>query len=131
MTNFNERLENYRVNILKISTKKEMAEILGLSEQLYAMVERGARNPSKRFLKKLCEYSSIPESYWLYGIEADFLEERKDFNCIRNTVDLLIENNLLDKTVSFNEDIEDILLTALKADIKHLFLKKEQKKEEI
>ncbi|ASY52799.1 helix-turn-helix transcriptional regulator [Clostridium perfringens] len=124
MNTFKERLENYRINILKISTRREMADILGISEQLYAMVERGARNPSKKFIKILTEYSNIPESYWIYGIEADFLNERKDFNCIRETVEQLIDNNLIDKNVEFNDDIKDVLLTALKADIKHLFLKR-------
>ncbi|EGT3600682.1 helix-turn-helix transcriptional regulator [Clostridium perfringens] len=124
MNTFKERLENYRINILKISTRREMADILGISEQLYAMVERGARNPSKKFIKILTEYSNIPESYWIYGIESDFLNERKDFNCIRETVEQLIDNNLIDKNVEFNDDIKDVLLTALKADIKHLFLKR-------
>lgn len=124
MNTFKERLENYRINILKISTRREMADILGISEQLYAMVERGARNPSKKFIKILTEYSNIPESYWIYGIEADFLNERKDFNCIKETVEQLIDNNLIDKNVEFNDDIKDVLLTALKADIKHLFLKR-------
>ena len=76
------------------------------------------------FIKTLSEYSNIPESYWLYGIEADFLNERKDFTCIRETVEQLIENDLIDKNVEFNDDIKDVLLTALKADIKHLFLKR-------
>lgn len=124
MNSFKERLENYRVNILKVSTKREMADMLGISEQLYAMFERGARKPSKKFIKTLTEYSNIPESYWLYGIETDFLNERKDFTCIRETVEQLIENNLIDKNVEFNDDLKDVLLTALKADIKHLFLKR-------
>lgn len=124
MDNFKERLENYRVNILNVSTRREMADMLGVSEQLYAMFERGARKPSKKFIKILTEYSNIPESYWVYGVETDFLNERKDFNCIRETVEQLIDNNLIDKNVEFNDDIKDVLLTALKADIKHLFLKR-------
>ncbi|WP_338627664.1 helix-turn-helix transcriptional regulator [Clostridium baratii] len=123
MNEFKDRLENYRTNILNISTKREMAENLGISEQLYAMFERGARKPSKSFLKILTSYSNIPETYWLYGIEEDYANERKDFSCIKETVNQLITDGFIDKDVEFNDEIEDILLTALKADIKHLFLK--------
>lgn len=123
MDDFTTRLEHYRVDTLKISTKREMAEKIGISEQLYAMFERGARKPSKSFLKKLSDYSGIPESYWLYGSDLEYIENRKEFNCTKETVDKLIKDGFITKDVEFSEDVEDILLTALKADLKHLFLK--------
>lgn len=123
MNNFASRLKNYRVNDLKIQTKREMAKKLNVSEQLYAMVERGARQPSKDFLKKLTKYSNIPESYWVYGSESEYLENRQEFNCIKETVNNLINDGFIEKDVEFSEDVKDILLTALKADLKHLFLK--------
>lgn len=76
---FSKRLKNYRENTLKILTKKEMAEKLGVSEQLYAMVERGSRNPSKDFLRKLVTYSNLLEEYWLYGIQNETLIENNNF----------------------------------------------------
>lgn len=120
---FKERLENYRVNVCKLSTKREMANKLGISEQLYAMVERGDRDPSKKFLKVLTDYSGIPESYWLYGIEEEYIENRNEFSCVKSAVNTLIEEGLIDSSLELDKDTEDILLTALKADIKHLFKK--------
>lgn len=124
---FNERLKNYRENTLKISTKKEMAEKLDMSEQLYAMVERGARNPSKDFLRKLVTYSHMPEEYWIYGIknENEFIEKRKVFKSIENTVYDLIDDGTI-TCVDFDSDIEDVLIAALKADIQHILLKRKK-----
>lgn len=53
INNFESKLKDYRENNLKINTRREMAEKLGVSEQLYAMVERGDRKPSNDFLNKL------------------------------------------------------------------------------
>lgn len=124
---FDERLRNYRENTLKISTKKEMAEKLDMSEQLYAMVERGARKPSKDFLRKLVIYSNMPEEYWLYGVknENEFLEKRKVFKSIETTVFDLIEDGTI-TDINFDEDIEDVLIAALKVDIKHILLKRKK-----
>lgn len=127
MNSFGERLKNYRTNDLNISTKREMAQELGISEQLYAMFERGAREPSKNFLKTLSEYSKIPESYWRYGIENDYIEDREDFSCTKEAVTNLIEDGFIDKKVEFSEEVKDILLTSLEADLKHLFLKQTKK----
>ncbi|MGN2336845.1 helix-turn-helix transcriptional regulator [Clostridium cagae] len=124
---FNKRLKDYRENDLKISTKKEMAENLGISEQLYAMVERGARNPSKDFLKKLVTYSSLPEEYWMYGVksENEFINKRRLFKSIESTVCDLIEDGSI-SDINFDSDIEDVLITALKADIQHILLKRKK-----
>ncbi|MEG1313601.1 MAG: helix-turn-helix transcriptional regulator [Bacilli bacterium] len=123
MNDFALRLEHYRVDALKISTKREMAERLEVSEQLYAMFERGARKPSKSFLKKLSKYSNIPESYWLYGTDLEYIENREEFNCTKETASRLINDGFITKEVYLSDDVKDILLTALKADLKHLFLK--------
>lgn len=124
---FNKRLKNYREENLKISTKKEMAEKLGISEQLYAMVERGARNPSKDFLKKLVTYSNLPEEYWIYGVknENEFVDKRKVFKSIESTVYDLIDDGII-SDINFDSDIEDVLITALKADIQHILLKRKK-----
>lgn len=124
---FNERLKDYRENTLKISTKKDMAEKLGVSEQLYAMVERGARNPSKDFLRRLVTYSDLPEEYWMYGVksENEFIDKRKTFKSIESTVYDLIEEGII-SDVNFDSDVEDVLIAALKADIQHILLKRKK-----
>ncbi|MFT8352166.1 helix-turn-helix domain-containing protein [Clostridium saccharoperbutylacetonicum] len=121
---FNDRLLKYRSE-LNINTKREMAARLGVSEQLYAMVERGDRKPSDDFIRKLVIYSSLPEEYWLYGIEKDedIINVRKNFKSIENTVLELIEEGYI-KDINFNKEIEDILLTAIKTDIQHILLRK-------
>lgn len=121
---FNDRLLKYR-NGLNINTKREMAARLGVSEQLYAMVERGDRKPSEDFIRKLVIYSSLPEEYWLYGVEKDedIINVRKKFKSIENTTLELIEEGYI-KDINFNKEIEDILLTAIKTDIQHILLRK-------
>lgn len=125
---FKERLKKYREEELMLNTKREMAEKLGVSEQLYAMVERGDRKPSNDFLRKLVICSNVPEEYWLYGIqtEKDLINKRKRFKSIENTVlDLIDEGYITD--IDFNKEIEEILVTAIKADIQHLLLRKNNK----
>ncbi|OOM81842.1 helix-turn-helix domain protein [Clostridium puniceum] len=125
---FKERLRSYRENELKLSTKREMAEKIGVSEQLYAMVERGDRLPSNDFLRKLVLYSNMPEEYWRYGIqsETDLIAKRKQFKSIENTtLELIDEGYITD--INFSKDVEDLLITALKADIQHLLLRKNNK----
>lgn len=122
---FKDRLRKYREEELNLSTKREMAEKLGISEQLYAMVERGDRTPSNDFLRKLVVCSNIPEEYWLYGVQSenDLVAKRKTFKSIERTVlDLMEEGYITD--INFSKEIEDILITAIKADIQHLLLKK-------
>lgn len=125
---FIERLKDYREKTLNISTRKEMSDKLNISEQLYAMVERGDRNPSKNFLDKLVAFSSLPEEYWLYGItnESERLNVRKDFKSIETTILDLIDEGYITNT-DFNDEIKEILFTAIKADIQHLLLKKKQR----
>jgi transcriptional regulator with XRE-family HTH domain len=125
---FNERLMKYREN-LNINTKREMAEKIGVSEQLYAMVERGDRKPSNDFIRKLVIFSNLPEEYWIYGVEkdTDILNKRKNFKSIENTVmELINEGYITD--INFDEDIEKTLMLAIKADIQHILLRKNGKK---
>lgn len=121
---FNNRLLKYREE-LNVNTKREMAARLGVSEQLYAMVERGDRKPSEDFIRKLVIYSNLPEEYWLYGVEKDedIINIRKKFKSIENTTLELIEEGYI-KDINFDKEIEDILLTAIKTDIQHILLRK-------
>lgn len=125
---FQDRLKKYREEDLLLSTKREMAEKIGVSEQLYAMVERGDRKPSNDFLRKLVICSNIPEEYWVYGTktEKDLINKRKTFKSIESTVlDLIDEGYITD--IDFSKEIEEILVTAIKADIQHLLLRKNNK----
>lgn len=125
---FIDRLKNYRVNELKINTRREMAEKMSVSEQLYAMVERGARKPSKDFLDKLLILSGRPEEYWLYGVDGnDILDKRHEFKSIESTVIDLIESGIITDS-DFDEEVEKVLIQAIKADIDHLILKKKREK---
>lgn len=121
---FNDRLKKFREE-LKINTKREMAAKLGVSEQLYAMVERGDRKPSNDFIRKLVILSNLPEEYWVYGVEKDLdiVNVRKNFKAIEDTILELIEEGYI-KDINFSKEIEDIIVTAAKTDIQHILLRK-------
>ena len=50
-------------------TQREIAEVLGTSQTMYARYERGANELPIRHLLKLCDY---------YGVSADFFLGRSD-----------------------------------------------------
>lgn len=50
-------------------TQREIAELLGTSQTMYARYERGANELPIRHLLKLCDY---------YGVSADFFLGRSD-----------------------------------------------------
>lgn len=116
--NFAERLREYREVELRVETKKKMAEMLGISQQLYAMLERGERNPSKKILSLLVAFSGMPASYWIYGINEEQTKERYSF--LDKNVNDLIEKGLIDKDGNFDSNIETLLIAALKLDIKNI-----------
>lgn len=114
---FGERLRKYREEDLKIKTQKEMANTLGIYPSLYGMLERGERNPSKKILSLLVAFTGKSASYWIYGTE----EQVKDkYSFLDKNVRELIEKGLIDSDGNFNSDIEALLVTALKIDIKNI-----------
>lgn len=124
---FSKRLLEYRLS-LEIETKREMAEKLEISEQLYNMLENGKRQPSQKILDKLFIISNKPEEYWLYGVESEseFLEKRDEFKMVRKAVYQLIELNMINDE-NFSSAVEQVLVAALKADVKHILTLKKQK----
>ena len=115
--NFAERLKRYREEDLKIKTQKEMANVLGISSSLYGMLERGERNPSKKILSLLVAFTGKSASYWVYGTE----EQVKDkYSFLDKNVKELIEKGLIDRNGNFSSDIEALLVTALRIDIKNI-----------
>lgn len=120
---FNDRLKDFRDN-LGIETKREMADRIGISEQLYSMLEVGSRNPSKKVLKKVVELSGLPEEYWVYGVINDkSIDEREVLKDTKESVKLLINLGII-KDENLSKEATEVLMAALKADIKHLLLKK-------
>lgn len=121
--NFNDRLRTFREK-LGIETKREMAEKLEISGQLYSMLEVGSRNPSKNVLEKIVSFSGLPEEYWLYGVIDDkSIYNREDLKDTKESINLLINLGIIKDENLSNEALE-VLIAALKADIKHLLLKK-------
>ncbi|MBV1816906.1 helix-turn-helix domain-containing protein [Clostridium cochlearium] len=122
--NFCERLFNYRMS-LGIETKREMADKLEISEQLYNMLENGKRTPSQKVLDKLFLISNKPEEYWLYGIEDEknYIEKREEYKMTKRAVDQLIELGMI-KDENFTTAVEEVLIAALKADVKHILKRK-------
>lgn len=126
---FSERLKQYREE-LNIKTKREMAKKIGISEQLYYMLESGSREkPSNDVLNKLFLISGKPEEYWLYGVTADeYVDKREDFKCSKDMALNYFELGILDeKSINNLEGLDDaakkVLLVALQADLTHLYEK--------
>lgn len=118
---FNERLREFRIS-LGIDTKQEMADKLGMSVDLHTKLENGVRNPSKQALKKIIDFSGIPEVYWLYGITEqndEYINKRDILSSTRECLESLIKIGLI-KDVELTEEAKTVLLAALKADIQHL-----------
>ncbi|AJA42825.1 helix-turn-helix domain-containing protein [Clostridium tetani] len=122
---FCERLKDYRESIGFI--KRELAERLPVSESYYNMVENGKREPSKNFIEKLVVFSEKPEEYWLYGIsEENYAKERDSFKSTKKAVKQLLELNLINNVEDLFKGqyepgtLEELLITALKADISYL-----------
>lgn len=119
---FKDRLLNYR-NELGIKTKIEMANKLGIARTLYGMLENGQRKPSQEVLDKLFLMTNKPEEYWLYGIEDDeYTSTRKEFKMTERAVKQLIDIGLI-KDENLTDSVKEVLLAALKADIRHLLNK--------
>ena len=116
-----------------------MSRKLNIKDAYYNMIESGKRPPSKKVLNALVALSGKPEEYWVYGIEYDttYINTREDFKCTKIAIDQLLNLNLDIKNLfkeSKNEDIiikkgsiEELIIAALKADLEHLYLKKNQK----
>lgn len=124
---FKDKLLEYRKS-LGIKTQTEMAEKLGIKRQFYSNVESGYRPPSRQMIEKLVKFSGKPEYYWLYDIddqEVEFVNERKEFKCLYTVLESLNETDLLDldSNDNWSDDVKNLLLNALKADIIHMRLK--------
>ncbi|MPQ44505.1 helix-turn-helix domain-containing protein [Clostridium tarantellae] len=123
--------ESLELNAVQFSEKLE------LSKSYYSLIEAGKREPSKTVLYKLVDLSEKPEEWWLYGIEKpiEIMEIREDFKALKSALNCwenLRDNKLKDDDFKnlFNKielehlnEIEVILLKALKTDLKHFYTK--------
>lgn len=122
---FRERLKKHRIE-LGIAKKKSMAQKLGISEQLYSMLENGSRTPSKEVINKLVNFTGLPKEYWLDGdISKKSLDEREEFKDTKECVNVLINVGVI-KDENLNDEAVEVLLAALRADIKHILLKRKE-----
>ena len=112
-----EKIKEFRKN--KGLTQKELAESLGYSQDFLSAIEIGKVEPSREFLKKLNEIFGISSDYILYGSD----DERK--NLIKE-MDVKYEilptstKKLLDNVKEILESGNDVMIDALKANIKAL-----------
>lgn len=104
-------------------TKTEFANWLGISRNVYSMVESGYRKPSKKFIEKLSVKTGLSEEYWLYGIGEDktMIKDFK-FNMLGSVIDQAIELNIIkyeDKQIVIENEnaFNEMVLAAIKIDI--------------
>ncbi len=64
--NYSDKLKALREDREPKTTQKEIAEILGTTQQYYSEYENGKRKLPIEHLKKLCEF---------YGVSADYILE--------------------------------------------------------
>lgn len=113
-----DRLERYRKENF-IDTKKEMAEKMGVSPREYQFVEsrtENKRKPNTKFLEKLEECTGISKSYWAFG-------DKSEFKHTESAIKSLIKEGYI-KDINFSKDVEEAILSAVKADIQYILLKK-------
>ena len=127
---FNERLKSYREDLNL--NKKDFAEVLGISESYYNLIENGKRSPSKKVMIKLVSHSHKPEEYWLYGVEQkDYVNERDDLKNIYSLLKMLVRGNIISsvndifKDIEGMDQVEQLIVTAIKSDLSYMLKKKE------
>lgn len=128
---FKDRLTNYRKS-LNIK-KREMANILHISESYYNLVENGKREPSKNVLISLVANSGKPEEYWLYGLSDEEYRKTRDIaKSTRISLEQISELKLLDSLDSLFKDYEPknvaetLLIAALKSDLSYIIQPKKE-----
>ncbi|WP_300924866.1 helix-turn-helix transcriptional regulator [uncultured Clostridium sp.] len=122
---FKDRLRSYR-DSLNIDTQTKMAKELNITRQLYSNLESGYKNPSDRVIDILVKHSNRPAVYWIYGLNPkDYIDDRREFKCLYEVVENLkdTENLELNCFGEWSKEVEEMLISALKADITHLLLK--------
>ena len=128
---FKDRLTNYRKSLSV--KKREMADILHISESYYNLVENGKREPSKKFLYSLVAASGKPEEYWLYGIsDEEYIRTRDIAKSTRIVLEQIKELKLIDDLDSLFKDYEPknaaetLFIAAIKSDLSYIIQPKKE-----
>lgn len=127
---FNKRLEAYRKKLQL--NKKEMAKQLNVCESYYNLLENGKRTPSQNVIQKLVVLSSLPEEYWIYGInKEEYVKTRDDFKSLKKALDTLLEldpfdnvDEIFENDNSSSHSVKTLLIAALKSDIQSIIDKR-------
>jgi len=77
MKHYNDRIRDLRE--ARRLTQKQVAEMLGIRQQVYSKYELGVRSLPIEHLMKLCRFYEI-SSDWVLGLVADDSEQEAD-NC--------------------------------------------------
>lgn len=108
-------------------TSSGFAEQLSVSKQFLGQVENGHRGPGMKLVKKLVEITKLPYEYWMG--DEEYIRQREVLEKTNKLIDVLIENNLIkDEDDIFKEAFNEVLKSALRADIKHKIELKRLKK---
>ena len=116
--NFTDRLKKFRNE--KGLNQTELGELIGVKKSYYSQIENDKKSPSRNFMNSLVAISGLPEEYWLYGVEEKDFEQILDLNIIDDVNKLRIQVP--------EGSIEELIVSAIKADLEHLINKKKEKK---
>ena len=103
-----------------------MAKFLEVSEDVYAKAENGTREPSKRLLKQLEIKTQLSSEYWQYGIEPNHIN-KSELSSTLNLLEKLLKDGDISLEKPLTPQIEDLLITTLRADIKQLLFNRSKK----
>ena len=112
-----ERIKQFRKD--KRLKQKDLEKSLGYSQGFLSEIERGVKEPSREFLKKLTLVYGISSDYVLYGSE----EEQKKYLMVKEAeahYEILPTSTkkLLNNVKEILESGNEIMIDALKANIK-------------
>lgn len=130
--NFTDRLKKFRTE--KGLNQTELGEKIGVKKSYYSQIENNKKSPSRNFINSLVSISGLPEEYWLYGVEEkDYVNNRIEYKCIQRAFEQILELNIIDDVSKLRiqapeGSIEELIVSAIKADLEHLINKKKGKK---
>lgn len=130
--NFTDRLKKFRNE--KGLNQTELGELIGVKKSYYSQIENNKKSPSRNFINSLVAISGLPEEYWLYGVEEkDYIDNRIEYKCIQRAFEQILELNIIDDVTKLRIEvlegsIEELIVSAIKADLEHLINKKKEKK---
>lgn len=127
---FEKRLKEYREQ--RGLKRYQFAEILGISESFYSLIENGKKQPSKNFMIKLIAETEKPEEYWFYGTsDFEYTSIREEMKSTFKALDQLIDLGVIKSPDDFFKNIEkgtidEVIATAIRADVEHIIQKKQK-----